>query len=349
MASTADPSKSAAAAAAAAAASASAKSGNGFIGFIKYDGHLTDDGILDARSAAKALHGFDHALRYFVTQQQPDLAAVEFPIPVRIERGSWVALIPHSIGEWIVATMGLAAAAYATTAAKKMAEHDFRDVGLRDAFKKAIHAVQWMIKIGKHLGTLARKSLTGLRWTDGNREVGIPNETGELLYVPREYFELFVECPTGIISDMASVVELERRLIVGLDENGKIEEVTITRRERAIFYADDEDSGEVLFPELAHGQHVELEGLVTRGNEQTNTIGFQYNGHILTCYPTLGSIVRFKPHLFLTCRIIGEVTRLNDDTGESDEARPKIFFDDLVIIREGDPQTELFDGGKTGQ
>jgi len=75
-------------------------------------------------------------------------------------------------------------------------------------------------------------------------------------------------------------------------------------------------------------------GIVTRGNERTNSIGFLYNEHVLTCYPRHGSIVRFKPHMFLRCRIVGEITRLNDETGESDEPRPKIIFDDLILLQD---------------
>lgn len=307
-----------------------------FIGFIKYEGRLVEEGILDAKSAAKALHGFDYALRYFVTQQQPELATVEFPIPVRIGRGSWWAIIPQSAEGWIRMAMGIAATAYLTKAASKMAERDFSGVGFRDVFKKALHSVQWMIKVGKHLGTIAHKKITGVRWRNNNEEVGIPNEHGEYLYVPRQVFEQFLECPSSILSDMASVVEVERQLTVGLNEDGKIEEVTITRRERAIFYADEEETGEVLFPELAHGQNIQLDGVVTRGNERTNSIGFLYHEHVLTCYPRHGSIVRFKPHLFLRCRIVGQITRQNDETGEFDEPRPKIIVDDLILLEDDD-------------
>jgi len=307
---------------------------SGLVGYIKYEGRLVEDGILDAKSAAKALHGFDYALRYFVTQQRPELAAVEYPIPVRIERGSWWAVIPQSVEGWILAALGIAATAYLTTAASKMAERDFRNVGFRDVFRKGLRSVQWIVKIGKHVGTLAQKVRTGLRWRNDNTEVGIPNEQGDILYIPRDVYEQYLECPSSILSEMASVVEVERQLTVGLNEEGRIEEVTITRRERAIFHADEDETGEILFPELAHGQNVQLVGIVTRGNERTNSIGFLYNEHVLTCYPRHGSIVRFKPHMFLRCRIVGEITRLNDETGESDEPRPKIIFDDLILLQD---------------
>jgi hypothetical protein len=311
------------------------------IGFIKYEGKLVEEGILDARSAAKALHGFDHALRYFVTQEQPDLATVEFPIPVQIKRGSWWATIPQSAEPWVLAALGIAGTAYLTKAASKMAERDFAEVGFKDVFKKALKSVQWMIKIGKHVGTLTHKKLTGLRWLDNNETVGIPNGSGEYLNVPRIEFEQFLECPSSILSEVASIIEVERRLTVGLNEDGKIEEVTISRSERAIFFADDDESNDILFPELVHGKHVELDGVVTRGNERTNSIGFLYEEHVITCYPKHGSIVRFKPHLFLECRIIGVITRQNTETGECDEPRPKIIFDELILMEKEEDQGKL--------
>ena len=63
----------------------------------------------------------------------------------------------------------------------------------------------------------------------------------------------------------------------------------------------------------------------------TNTIGFWYKEHVLTCIPKSGSIVRFKKHLFLQCQIIGEITRL-DKNGKPTEFRPKIFIEDLTIL-----------------
>ena len=75
--------------------------------------------------------------------------------------------------------------------------------------------------------------------------------------------------------------------------------------------------------ELAHGDSVVLDAEITRGNEMSNTIGIQYGGYILTGIPAEGSIVRFKPNLFLNCRIHGQVIR------EGDSKRPKILVDKM--------------------
>jgi hypothetical protein len=228
----------------------------GFLGYIKYDGRLVEDGIIDARAAATALNGLDAALRYFVAQQEPELAAVEFAIPVRIQNGSWAALIPKTIGEWIVAGGGLALTAYLTTAAKKLAEHDFKDVGIADVFRKALSGLQWFVKIGKHLGTLAEKRISDLRWRDNNAEVGIPDEHGHFLVVPRNYFELFMEAPSGLLSRLAEIIEVERNLTIGRIVEGVVEEVSVTHREKHIFYIAEDVEGEILFPELVHGQAI---------------------------------------------------------------------------------------------
>jgi len=101
-----------------------------------------------------------------------------------------------------------------------------------------------------------------------------------------------------------------------------------------------QDGAEILFPEFQHGQRISLEGVVTRGNEMTNTIGFQYSGHILTCRPRRGSIVRFKRHLFLRCLIIGKISRL-DEHGGTTNPRPQIVFDDLQIKEDDGGQPSL--------
>lgn len=134
------------------------------------------------------------------------------------------------------------------------------------------------------------------------------------------------------------MIEVERSLVIGVRAGGKIETVRVDERTRHIFYTPSDDS-EVLFPELTHGLSVELEGWVTRGNGRSNTIGFLFQKHVLTCEPAEGNIVRFKKHLFLECKIIGTITRA-DAKGNPKEARPRIIFRDLITISDNE-QTEL--------
>lgn len=300
-----------------------------YLGYIQYSGISVEQGYLDARKSAEALLGIDEALRYFVGRQSQELSKVDYEIPVRIRQGSWQALIPHDIPSWIMTVLGIGVTAYVTTAATKMAENDFRDASLRQLFQKAILAIQWFIRIGKHLGSITKRTFENVKWRNGNTEVGIPNEKGIYLYIPIEYYKFYEHVPVNILYKIASIVTLERRLdiVVRLDNHDETESVEYQHKD--IFCPVDS----VLFPELEHGKEVTLDGIVTRGNENANSIGFQYNGHILTCFPSDGSIVRFKPALFLFSRINGTVTR-SDKFGNPIELRPKIIVSSVTPIEQ---------------
>ena len=105
-----------------------------------------------------------------------------------------------------------------------LAKNDFKNASITAAFQHSIKAIQWLIRIGKHLGSFKERAVTGVKWAKNNSEFGLPNEKGEYLYVPREYFEIYVECPTKLLSDVTSVIEKERELIIGYNNDGKIDE-----------------------------------------------------------------------------------------------------------------------------
>jgi len=315
-----------------------------YIGFIGYTGRSVESGYLDARKSALALLGIDEAVRYFVGVQSSRLQGAEYDLPVRVRKGSWEALIPHDLPSSMWPVLAAGAAAYGIAAAQKMAENDFEDIGVRQIFRKAIEAIQWAIRMAKHLGSMTRRTHGTVQWRNNNTEIGIPNEAGDFLFVPYEYFQMCERMPSGLLVRIATVVAEERTLEVAVysDEGDRIESVGFA--DRSIFCPQDDD---LLFPELVHGMNFDDEGLVTRGNESTNSLGFQYKGHILHCYPSDGSIVRFKSSLFLPSRMVGTVTR-EDKFGEPTEKRPKIVFDSVTPIpgaESAEPavQPELFD------
>lgn len=318
----------------------STNNSDSFVGYLKYSGTSVEEGYLDARKAAKALIGFDEAVRFFVKEDLSELANCDFEIPVMIRRGSWEALIPDTIGKWVLTTTGLATATYITTAAKKLAENDFKDASIASSFRKALSCIQWFIKIGKHLGTVTQKKFTNIKWQNNNREVGIPNKDNEYLFVPSEMINLFVVCKPEILEGLADLIEEDRNLIIGVYESGGVIEASVGIQHKHIF-ALQEDEEEILFPELEHGQFVELEGDITRGNENSNTIGFRYNQHILTCSPSHGSIVKFKGALFLRSKVSGIINR-SDKYGNHNEPRPKIIFNNITPL-EPDNQQALFE------
>jgi len=308
-----------------------------YLGSFKYEGKLVEGGIMDARAGARVLSGIDSSLKFFISQERPDLVGIQIPIPVKVQEGSWEALIPNDIFGWIKGVGGVAITSYLYAAAKKLAENDLKDKGIKDVAVDALRYLQWLIRTGKHLGHLAIRNLKDVKWDRGGF-IGIVNDAMEVLYIPVSIYKRLIACPKNILADLASVIEIERSLKISIFDPVAPISVEITRRERYIFY-DESDDSDFLFPELVHGQIVELAGVVTRGNEMSNTIGFLYKGHILTAIPRKGSIVRYKRHLFLSCIIRGEITRA-DRKGNVIENRPRLIFDDLQISHI-DTQLEL--------
>ena len=328
-----------------------------YIGYLRYYGESSvKDGLLDMRKSAEALVGFDEILRYFLVREDPSLFGVEFEIPVRIRKGSWEAAIPEIIDK-LLSPSGIlttAGSVYLLTTAKKAAEVGLFNTAtakdIKAAFRAAIKSAQWIIKIGSHLGTLTKKRFENVKMDGGTQEIQIPNRQGEFLAVPKKYLDLYLGCPGGLFSKNAEIIESERSLEIGVFENGEEKKVNITEKEKAIFYRKNEEDENILFPELEHGQNVELEGGITRGNERTNTLGFEYKGHILTCKPLNGHIVNFKneiisqleDHFFPLIKIIGTIDR-TDENHLFKEKRPQIIFSDIIPLEKIKKKPSLFD------
>jgi hypothetical protein len=304
---------------------------DGQLGYFRFSGELVANGYLDARKSAQALLGIDDAVRFFISQHAPDLRNRDFELPVKVRKGSWEVVI------------GGILIAYGVKAAQKMAENDFKDVGIKDVVKKSLAAVQWTIRIGKHMGDLTIKKFENLQFQSRNELVGISNLRGEILYVPREYLYLYSSASPDILRRLAQVIEDQRTLSVGVYEDDRLIEETVTRDHRSIFTREEEFSEpeEILFPELEHGQEVVIDGEVTRGNEMSNTLGIKYKGHILTAIPEVGSIVRVKTSLFLRCRIHGRISR-EDKSGLLNSRRPRVVFSHIEPLESDELNPSLF-------
>lgn len=215
---------------------------------------------------------------------------------------------------------------------KKMAERDFDGVGFKDAFRVSLQAIKWVARIGKHLGNLLQRSFENVKFADDNTLVGIPNEKGEYLFVPKRYLDLYVGCSPKILAKLASNIDPTIVLSVGVIEGNVIDAEVITLDDKSIFTDEEAELTEdVLFPELVHGERIVLEGEVTRENKTSHSMGFRYQGHILTAYPDTGNIVPFKQMLFDRCRLIGFVNRI-DEKGRIGAKRPKLIFSHLEPI-----------------
>lgn len=300
---------------------------NAEVGFVKYEGDAVLPGILDAGKAGLALTGLDELLRYFNAKQSADLAKADYEVPIQVRAGSWEAVI--------IAGASAFALAYLGRAGNEMAKSDFEGVGLKDVFKKSLKAAIYLIRLAKHTTKLKGWLLENVKWRNDNTEVGIPNKEGEYEYFPVEFVKWYTTMPPQIIRKMAEVVEEERSLTVGVFDGGVLVQEKITIREKRIFVmdADDEVDDEFLFPELEQGMIVKLEGRLTRGNAETNSVGLDYKGHILNCVPETGSVVQYKSALFLRCIVEGTVTRLNK-THVVAERKPTIIFKRITPLED---------------
>jgi len=189
-----------------------------YLGYLKYQGEMVNDGFMDARKSAQALLGFDEAVRFFVFQQAPDLRKIDFEFPVRVKKGSWKIVIP----ELIKLAGSVVVTAYGVKAAQKMAERDFEGIGLKDIFHKSLLAIQWVIRIGKHLGDLTLKKFESVKFKDNNQLIGIRNSEGEFLYVPKEFLDFYVASNPRLLGKISELVEEQRVLSVGVYQDGQL-------------------------------------------------------------------------------------------------------------------------------
>ncbi len=304
------------------------------LGFLKYEGKKVNEGFMDARQSAQALLGLDEAIRYLTIKQVPSLKNVDFDLPVKIRRGSWEILIPDAI-ELI---MKVAGAAYTAKAAQKMADKDFNDIGFKDIIKKSIAGLVWFVKLGKHCRSASSQNSNKLRYDQKKDQVIVVNDEDSELEIPRDIYELIQKSNDKLLKKVADLIESDKNLKIGVKDKDEIVEEVITTRDKFIFGSDDVEE-EVLFPELEHGKQVELIGSLTKGNERSNNLGLWYKGHVLTCTPKTGRIVRYKECLFTECRVTGYISR--EDKGEVSARKPKVIFTHIQQI--GDERPSLFD------
>ncbi|WP_428633204.1 hypothetical protein [Sedimenticola sp.] len=308
------------------------------VGFLKYDGEDATKGVIDAASAGSALIGLDEAIRFFNERQSSEFARLDYQIPVKIGEGSWVAVVLGGVG--LVTTAF--ALGYAKKAGEKLAENDIGEKTSGEILKKSMSAIQSLIRLIKHTKQNKDWDTKNIQWKNGNELIGIPNSRGEHVFIPFEHFKWISEAPRKILVRVTEVVSTKRILSIGVKEDGGFDEVQITPDEKLFFSGTDiePDEEDFLFPELEHGQRVKLEGKLTRGNESSNSVGFEYQGHILNCIPDEGSIVQYKPALFLKCVVEGTITRLTRKRNVA-ERRPTIIVKRVTPL-ENDEQHNLF-------
>ncbi|MDP5239854.1 hypothetical protein Q9Q94_09940 [Uliginosibacterium sp. 31-16] len=310
------------------------------VGFIKYSGSAVPHGVIDAGSAGMALIGLDEALRFFNEKQSTEFAKLDYEIPVRTEGGSWIAIVLGAMG----AGAGTFALSYLKKAGEKMAENDCKDIGLKDVLKKSMSAMQYLVRLVKHTKKSKGWETQNVLWRENGNEVGIPNDAGEVLFIPTEFFNWYASIPQRLIVKMTTVVRAERTLSIGVMKGGVCEEVTVGEIDKILFSEDTLDADEdFLFPELEHGKTVKLEGKLIRGSEASNSVGFEYEGHVLNCIPDFGNVRRFKYALFLKCVIEGTVSRLTKQRLVA-EKRPTIIIHKATPLEDDGQYSLKFPG-----
>lgn len=308
------------------------------VGFVSYEWRGAPKGVIDAHAGGTALIGIDEVLRFFNRKQAGSLNNTSYEIPVETGRGSWVA--------WILGVLALPVATFATAYAKKagekMAERDFSDIGFKDIAKKSIDALERFIELVKHTKKISDWPTDNVVWKDNSSMVGFPNENGELMFIPSEYLKWYWDLPKGALKKLVSPITNGRYMVVGVNiEGARFRTVDVHAGDIAPFIGvNDPADDDFIFPDLIHGQDVELEGVITRGNQQTNSVGFQYQDHILNCMPEMGSIRRFKPAMFLHCKIRATVNRHVASNVQLDR-RPTLIILDIIAM-ESDDQRSLF-------
>ncbi|QJD96284.1 hypothetical protein HH214_10625 [Mucilaginibacter robiniae] len=314
--------------------------------YFKYSGKLVASGYLDARKAALALQGIDEVMRFFIIQQNKALIQYDFDIPIQLRRGSWEAVIPQGFGEWLSAVTDTSD----STTTHTLADQEFKEVRTKNVVKAAIKSIKWVLQISKHMGSLSIRKFKSVKFEGAEKPevpmIGLENGRGEVLYVPEEYLEMYRNCPDSLFDKLMQIVEQGREFEVGfssavaLDKDDVNARITISIDEKYIF-TEEESEETVLFPEWKHGDVVTLEGHITRGNEKANTIGFLFDGHVITCSPLNGNITDYKNVLFTNCLMRGEVDR-SGQHNFGNEKRPHIKFSSLKGLSNPNVQLTLF-------
>lgn len=310
------------------------------VGYIKYTGKDVEFGVIDAGSAGSALIGLDEALRFFNSQQASEFASAQYDIPVQTRAGSWEAVV--LAGATVVG--GAFVLSYAKKAGEKAAENDFKDIGLKDVLGKSMNALQTLARLVKHTRRSRNWESARIAMNPSDGCVVILNDRGEELRVPAEFLQWYQQMPRRLLVRMTSVVRSERVLSIGLAGDMASDEVRVTEAEKPLFEdgADDEIEGDILFPELLHGQAATLEGRLIRGSEASNSVGLEYQGHVINCVPAHGNVRQYKAALFLRCKVVGRVTRQTKNRFVADR-RPTLIVEKVVPL-EKDTQVSLFDG-----
>ena len=214
---------------------------------------------------------------------------------------------------------------------------------MKDIFKKSMLAMQTLAKIIKHTRRSRGWETARVVMESPQAQVLVLNDRGEELAVPADFFRWYQQMPPRLLVKMTSVVRPHRVLTIRVAGNEPDDDVVVEERDKSLFddSAEDDIEEDILFPELAHGTPASLDGRLIRGSEASNSVGLEYQGHVINCVPSHGNVRQYKPALFLRCRVTGRITRQTKSRFVADR-RPSLIIE-TVIPLESDIQQSLFD------
>ena len=317
-------------------------------GFIRLDGENIIDGQIDINSARLAIEGTQEVFEYFLKREDSQLQkadTVNFSIITR--QGCWEILIPFGTYVAGLATTALATGinSYAKKYGDKLAELHLESKSKKNAFADAFSKLDSIIKIAQHLGVVDKKETLNTKIINHTtKTILLTNNQGNVMSTNLDEINCYLDCPDRLLRKLASVVTDYRTLSIGFISKGKTIERVIDIDSKEVFSPEDELQ-EPILPELNDGEYVKIEGYVSRGNQITNTIGFKYKEHVITCEPINNLITHYLNSHYRTCEISGRVIRTSKAEvllGKRD--RPKIMFDNLIVIdtKEMPNQTSFF-------
>ena len=315
------------------------------IASFKFFGEKVTEGVLGAKDSSEILASLDDAFQFYLKIQLKKYPKGTIQLPVRIKRGSWEAIIPETITDWIVTTGGLGGSAYFINFMKEMAKKDADGDGfVRLGRNFVLFIINW-IRARKHTRTPLSKVNSVTRYIeDGVIYVRITNERGELLTMTAQDFDQLQQAPDNLLSGLIENVEEKRELKVRVDDvstddSTNRSEAIVEVKDRPLFIREVEKLE--VFPELKHGMFVELQGHTTSANENANSIGFRHQGVILICTPQNGSVAAYRSLLFRDCIVSGYIDRASSKNGLS-AIKPRIRFTKLELETDGNGQATLF-------
>lgn len=318
-------------------------------GAVYFTGASVKDGRVDLEKTVRYLKGLEKALKYHINKVNPDFAAQNYSVEVRLRPGSLVTdIMSLVVASGAVGAVSVGLGAYLKGAGEQLGKNDVGESTSKEVAKDALSAMMTTMKIAKHRGSMMLGKAFKPEETKviDAENIILVNSKGQELRVTKAQLDLYRETPKNEFRDMTSLIDRDTSMYIGNEplDQGEIpaSAVSINFSEKYVFDdRDDEVDSKLIFPELTQDAVVTLEGELTRGNGRSNTLGFSYSGRILKCVPYgTDSVKDMRDMLFGFVRIKARVDRRSTAKG-SEAILIKPFLRIMEIEKLEDEQDEM--------